>query len=56
MAKKSIARTEKAIDEVIEEAIAPADLVKDRVIELLKESKKTLTVILIIGFLVWLIT
>ena len=40
----------------VEEVVTPVDLVKDRVIELLKESKKTLTVILIIGFLVWLIT
>jgi hypothetical protein len=49
-------KAKKVTKEVIEEVVTPVDLVKDRVIELLKESKKTLTVILIIGFLVWLIT
>ena len=39
----------------VDEVIAIADPVSDRVIELIKESKKTLLVISIIAFIIWLI-
>ena len=43
------------IKDKVEEVIAIADPVSDRVIELIKESKKTLLVISIIAFIIWLI-
>jgi hypothetical protein len=39
----------------IDEVIAIADPVSDRFLELIKESKKTLLVISIIAFIIWLI-
>lgn len=46
---------DKAKKVVVDEVIAIADPVSDRVIELIKESKKTLLVISIIAFIIWLI-
>jgi len=44
------------VGEVIEKIVTPADLVKDRVIELIKESSKTIVIVIfIIGFIVWLL-
>jgi hypothetical protein len=40
----------------VDEVIAIADPVSDRFLDLLKNSKRSVLVILIIGFLVWLIT
>ena len=40
----------------VDEVIAIADPVSDRFLDLIKNSKRTMSVILIIGFLVWLIT
>jgi hypothetical protein len=39
----------------IDEVIAIADPVSDRFLDLIKESKKTLLVISIIAFIIWLI-
>jgi hypothetical protein len=59
MTKKVIAKTDKAIiktKKVIDEVIIKADPVADNFLDLIKSSKRSVTVILIIGFLVWLIT
>ena len=54
-AAKAVAKVEKAIDKV-DEVIIKADPVADNFLDLIKNSKRTMSVILIIGFLVWLIT
>ena len=46
----------KAKKVVVDEVIIKADPVADNFLDLIKNSKRTMTVILIIGFLVWLIT
>ena len=40
----------------VDEVIAKADPVADNFLDLIKNSKRSMLVILIIGFLVWLIT
>jgi hypothetical protein len=40
----------------VDEVIVKADPVADNFLDLIKRSKRSMTVILIIGFLVWLIT
>ena len=40
----------------VDEVIIKADPVADNFLDLIKNSKRTMSVILIIGFLVWLIT
>lgn len=52
---KAVAKVEKAIDKV-DEVIIKADPVADNFLDLIKRSKRSMTVILVIGFLVWLIT
>jgi hypothetical protein len=39
----------------VDEVIAIADPVSDRFLDLIKNSKRTVLVILIIGFIIWLI-
>ena len=39
----------------VDEVIAIADPVSDRFLELIKESKKTTLVVIIIAFIIWLI-
>jgi hypothetical protein len=39
----------------VDEVIAIADPVSDRFLELIKNSKRSVLVILIIGFIIWLI-
>jgi hypothetical protein len=48
-------KAKKAVDKV-DEVIIKADPVADNFLDLIKRSKRSMTVILIIGFLVWLIT
>jgi preprotein translocase subunit Sss1 len=48
-------KVEKAVAKV-DEVIAKADPVADNFLDLIKNSKRSMLVILIIGFLVWLIT
>jgi uncharacterized membrane protein len=48
-------KAKKAVDKV-DEVIIKADPVADNFLDLIKSSKRSMTVILIIGFLVWLIT
>ena len=48
-------KVEKAVAKV-DEVIIKADPVADNFLDLIKSSKRSMTVILIIGFLVWLIT
>ena len=48
-------KVEKAVAKV-DEDIAKTEPVADNFLDLIKNSKRSMTVILIIGFLVWLIT
>jgi hypothetical protein len=48
-------KAKKAVGKV-DEVIAKADPVADNFLDLIKNSKRSVLVILIIGFLVWLIT
>jgi hypothetical protein len=50
--KDKVKKTVTKVDKVI----IKADPVADNFLDLIKNSKRTMTVILIIGFLVWLIT
>lgn len=52
---KAAAKAKKVINKV-DEVIAKADPVADNFLDLIKNSKRSMLVILIIGFLVWLIT
>jgi hypothetical protein len=52
---KAVTKTKKIIAKV-DEVIIKADPVADNFLDLIKRSKRSMTVILIIGFLVWLIT
>jgi len=49
------AKAKKVVTKV-DEVIIKADPVADNFLDLIKNSKRTMSVILIIGFLVWLIT
>ena len=52
---KAAAKAKKVINKV-DEVIAKADPMADNFLDLIKNSKRSMLVILIIGFLVWLIT
>jgi len=54
--KQKISNAANKVEKVVTEVIIKADPVADNFLDLIKSSKRSMTVILIIGFLVWLIT